>query len=369
MRISFLFGAKMMGPRPIDFANVWDSPRGLTGSEISWLMFAKEMKKRGHEVSLFGPDQAGTTKEWEGIPFNQPVELPDVTYAWIDPDLLRGCPPESLRVVNQQLNDWQYCQPGFGDWVDVITSPSQSHCDHMVPQTPVSPAKWEVLQNGCDPGQYEDGPRVPGRVIYGSCASRGLHLLLERWPEIKALAPEANLRIFYDIDNWINSVIQCQPDPEQVRRAHYIRARMPELEHLGVVKVGSTSRRQMAREFSQAMVLAYPCDPVRFTEGFSVTTMEACASGAVPVISSADSLGQIYGGSVAMVPAPPADHMDKFVLLVVNGLRNPEFRSAVVKSARACAALHTWPVLAERLEEILERRLFLKRNPGRFGPI
>lgn len=354
MRIAFLYGAQFLGGRPIDFTNVWDSPRGLTGSEISWLMFAKEMHRRGHDVGLHVWDPADT-KEWESIPLNRVRQLADVVYAWISPDLLTAVPKDALRVVNQQLNDWNYCHPGWDRYVDVITSPSRSHMEHMRSRTPAGMDKWEIVPNGCDPAQYS-GAKVPGRVVYASCASRGLHLLLERWPEVKERVPEAHLRIFYNVQGWIDTVLECRPDEHQVARAHYIRDVLPKLRAYGVELVGSTSRRRMAREFSEAMVLAYPCDPVVFTEGFSVTTMEACASGTVPVISSADSLGQIYEG-LPMVPAPPSKHMGDFVDHVVRGLTNPAWRAAVTSTARELASRHAWPVLAELLESILAKRL------------
>ena len=179
MKIGFLYGDKILYGRWIDFSHVWDSPRGLTGSELSCLCFAREMKRRGHDVSLFIHNDGGPS-EWDGVKLFRSDQIGmldssyDVAYSWNEPDLLRGMSRDTLKMVNQQLNDFNYAQAGFDEFVDVYTSPSESHKQyHMagggsMPHLRTTDSKWEVLSNGCDPDQYRDGPRIPGSVIYAS---------------------------------------------------------------------------------------------------------------------------------------------------------------------------------------------------------
>lgn len=334
MRLHFIYASKFLG-RPLDLANLYTSDRGLTGAELSFFEYARAMADRGHEVAV-------------GIGGRPGGAEPDVAISWMDPDMLQGYSPSTLRVVNQQLNDWAYCRPGFNSYVDVVTSPHPVHRDYMVPITEVLHSKWEVLPNGCDPSQYDDGPRVPGRVIYASCPSRGLHHVLAMWPEIRRQVPHAHLRIFYEVRRWIEGVLASPPDDEQVRRARLLNET---LDQPGVELVGPSSRERMAREFSEAEVLAYPVDTVRFTEGFSVTTMEACASGCVPVIRPVDVMGQLYYGM------PMAESVQVWAQLVVRALTDADFRARARERGREIAEQHTWPLLAERLEQILQRRL------------
>jgi glycosyltransferase involved in cell wall biosynthesis len=383
MRIAFLYGRFSIGQRPFDFDDLYGDPRGLTGSELSCLEYAKAMAVRGHAVTLL-VGQETAERELDGVAIRQLddpqiVKHCDVVYAWNEPNLLREVPPGPLRAVNQQLNDFGYCHPGWEEWADLVTSPSAHHLEFLRKQAPGVRA-WEVVPNGCDPGQYRTDRREPGRVIWASSADRGLHRLLEMWPDIKSAAPHATLKCFYNFrhehfDDYEQQGQNVHPDLLEIaQRKRYIRYAMGKLqgERWGVEHVGSVSRERMAREFEKAEVLAYPCDTIRYTEGFSVTTMEGCASGALPIITNVDALGQIYGGAVPMVATSFTQAISggatfvegfteksrrAFLDLVVRGLTDPEWRADQAAVCRMLAEQHAWPVLAERLECILQAAL------------
>jgi len=362
MRIAFLYGSFSLGQRPLDFDNLYTSPRGLTGSELSCVEYAQAMQRRGHEVMLL-VGQPQTANEWRGIQLRQ-LDNPklvaecDVVYAWNEPDLLRQVPAGPLRMANQQLNDFAYCQPGWEEHVDVVTSPSAHHLEFLKKQAPNVRA-WEVQPNGCDPTQYAQDKRIDGRVIWASSADRGLHRLLEMWPEIKRCVPHASLRCFYnfqaaDFDDYEATGPNVHPDLLEIaQRKRYIRYAMSKLAgpKWDVEHVGSVSRDRMRQEFEHAQVLAYPCDTIRYTEGFSVTTLEACASGCLPVITDIDALGDIYGGAAPMTEG--GLQRDAFVDLVTRGLTDAHWRAENVDKCRALAESCNWNTLAERLERVV----------------
>jgi glycosyltransferase involved in cell wall biosynthesis len=394
MRLAFLYGKFSLGQRPLDFDNLYTAPRGLTGSELSCIAYALAMKHRGHDVALI-VGQKMEPREWRGLnvfPLNDPriVDGCDAVLSWNEPDLFREISPGPLRVINQQLNDFGYCRPGWGEHVDIITSPAAHHMAFLQSQVGADKdrdgaPRWEVLPNGCDPTQYDLArERIPGRVIWASSADRGLHLLLEAWPEIKQRVPHASLRAFYnfqpaDFDEYEKGGPAIQPDLlELAQRKRYIQYAMGKLSGptWDVEHVGSVSRDRIRSEFEKSSVLAYPCDTIRYTEGFSVTTMEACASGCLPVITDIDSLGHIYGGAAPMVSmAWPFTLQDstnpalngksfaggftesvatEFVDLVVRGLTDDAWRAEQVTKCRALAERHAWPVLAQHLESIID---------------
>jgi len=358
------------------------------------------MHARGHDVALI-VGQKVEPCEWRGLkifPCSDPrlVDGCDAVLSWNEPNLFLETNPGPLRVVNQQLNDFGYCQPGWEQFVDVVTSPSAHHLEFLKKQAPGVP-HWEVLPNGCDPTQYDvQRARIPGRVIWASSADRGLHRLLEMWPEIKRRVPHASLRAFYnfqaaEFDEFEQSGPAIQPDLLEVaQRKRYIQYAMSRLAgpKWDVEHVGSVGRDRMRAEFEKSVVLAYPCDTIRYTEGFSVTTMEACASGCLPVITDIDSLGHIYGGAAPMVSMASiyelreATNVDKpgvrihegltpaakdvFIDLVVRGLTDDAWRAEHVAQCRALAERHSWPVLAARLEQILTTAL-AKRRPAAKG--
>lgn len=402
MRIAFAYGPFCLGGssgsdtvRGFNFSNMWGDPRGLTGSEISFFRIAQEMSKLGHDVHIFTFGHDGPPPpSWEGVhvhPFKELYapgvgEFFDAAYSWNEAEVLRPLPSSVLRLCNLQINDFVHCRPGFGDIVDVWTSPSESHRQMVLskPAHPIhlyqgdrpysyipDPDRWVVLTNGCDPSNYDrlydsGVEKVPGRVIWGSSPDRGLHWLLQEWPKIRRAAPHAHLKVFYKVMKWADNII-AHPfgDPtimEQIRRAYYIKEALRRLAPLGVELVDSVSRREIDRQMAEAEVLAYSCDPVSWTEGFSVTLMEGCAAGSFPVTTAVDALPEIYGGHIPMVPVPVSEHMSEFSDLVIRGLTDPAYREEVNGRARALALQYSWDTLAARLEAILADRLMRKRG-------
>lgn len=386
MRIAFLYGRFSIGNRPLDFDNLYTSPRGLTGSELSCIEYAQAMRDRGHEVTLV-VGQPMLPREWEGITVCQLdnpkiVDEHDAVCSWNEPNLFFEASDKPLRLVNQQLNDFGYCRPGWEEKVDVVTSPSGHHLEFLKQQRRPefggcyadTVKAWDVLPNGCDPALYEERARIPGRVIWASSADRGLHRLLEAWPAIKHRVPNASLRAFYnftanDFDELEALGPNIGPDLLEIaQRKRYIRHAMAKLAGptWDVEHVGSISRDRMAREWEQSSVLGYPCDTIRYTEGFSVTTMEACASGCLPVITDIDSLGHIYGEAVPMVRLDggglTGEKLREFVDLVVRGLVDETWRKERAEACQAFAKRFAWPALAARLEAIVEEGIDRKRG-------
>jgi glycosyltransferase involved in cell wall biosynthesis len=370
MKIAFLFGAWSIGARPLDFNCLWSSPRGLTGSDLGVAITAKEMAKLGHDVSLFTVHGANKPDVWEGVKLYHIGEKDalitndfDAVISWSEPDILRNLPAKPVKVVCMMLNDFTYCQPGYDNAVDVWTAPCQMLIDHLVAKPDAPPRnKFVVLPLGCEPSWYSD-KRVPGRVIWASSADRGLHLLLQEWPKIKAAVPNADLRIFYNFN--YSSVEGMEPNSnnhphflELGHRARYMKETIKRLGPLGVEQMGSVSRDRIQEEMSLASVLAFPCDTVAWTEGFSVTALEAHASYTVPVIGDTDCLGSVYCNSGAlMIPRPVKQHMPVFVDHVVKALTDKAFADEVIAKCQVFAADHTWARQTQRLETIIKDRL------------
>lgn len=370
MRLAFLYGPFSTGSRHFDFDNLYASPRGLTGSELSCVEYAQAMVARGHDVRLLVGQPNFQEREWRGLrlgPLSNPSVVADcdAVFSWNEPNLLMDVSPRPLRMVNQQLNDFTYCNAGWERHVDVVTSPSAHHMAYLQTQAPAV-RSWAVLPNGCDPSMYRSVERIPGRVIWASSADRGLHILLEVWPAIKAMVPNASLRAYYNFQKADFDEYE-QPGPrvgtdllEIAQRKRYIEHAMRRLSDArwDVQHIGSVSRDRMREEFERAMVLGYPCDTIRYTEGFSVTTMEACASGCMPVITDIDSLGHIYGAAAPHVKLSGGRFGDEqraeFIQLVVRGLTDDAWRAEQVTKCRALAQEHAWSVLAARLESLIE---------------
>jgi hypothetical protein len=368
MKIAILLGAMSVGNRPLNFKNIWTNKRGLTGTDLSTIMIAKELQKIGNDVSLFTihtSDISIKQPDWENIKlyhYDERFNIDDSFDAIIsinEPDSLRGISSCAFKICWEFLNDFNFCQDGFDNFVDLWLSPSQMLLDYLVDLGNLNKNKWKVLPLGCDPTLYED-KRIPGRVIWTSSADRGLHWLLQEWPKIKSAVPYATLKVFYhfDFDHLIN-LEPHQPGAapriiEMAQRLRYIRENIKKLKPLGVEHVGSVSRVDLAKEISEASVFAYCTDTVSFSEGFSVSTLENLAGFTVPIVTDVDCLGSVYKDSGAIIiNSPVRDNLDKFVQAIIMGLTNKKFANEVIDKCRIFAYKHSWSKIALKMQNII----------------
>ena len=389
LKIAFLYAPVAFGQHraPLDFDDLEGGKAGLTGTDLVCLYYAKELAALGHEVTLYCHAVGEEGASYDGV---QVLDFSawdigskgvawDAVIATSNPNALREAPAGALRVVNRQvasfgIDSFEYETAGFDAFVDLYLVPSETAKAHVAGPLPeAARAKFRVLPNGCYPEQFRGAlkQKVPGRVAYTSSPDRGLHLLLQVWPEIRAAVPNAELRIYYQsLETWL--AYHCDPskrfggpvDHECTRRALYIRHALRRLEGHGVTRVGGVSHRQLVKELCEAEVFAYPCAPLAFTETFSVATLEACAAGAFPVISSADCLEEVHGNAAAVVRHPVGERMDSFRTLVVGALQSQELRLKVADIGAEHARRHDWRVLAKRLEGYLVEGVAAKRAPA-----
>lgn len=399
MKIELLFGHWSLSFRKtLDFASLWTDPRGLTGSELGCVRIAAELAKAGHEVTI---RTVSNDQSWEGCriaSIDQPIDPCDAVISINEPDLLRGAPEGAFRVCAFWLNDVSFCKTGFHEYVDLFCSPSAGHLDQMMTNPrwrhvevrqeypegkskyDPDPAKWSIVPLGCDPERYEgivshmDGVpytaiairKIPGRVVYCSSPDRGLHWLMQEWPKIKAAVPHATLHVFYHLERWLRAFDQTPffpPIEGQRARALYVEEalrRFADRGGLGVTLRDSVSRETIEREMAEAEVLAYPCQTVAWSEGFSCTLLEGCAARACPITTDCDALGGIYGDVLPLTNILTTDGPGEWVPTwsnaVIRALTDEPWRNEVNNRAEEFARGLTWKRTAARILEEIEKR-------------
>jgi glycosyltransferase involved in cell wall biosynthesis len=362
MKIAVIYPSVSMG-RPLNVSTLLTDTRGLTGSEGTAVGYAVGLASRGHEVTLF--TNVTAAQSYKGVAFlhdshwePEQADAFDAVISFMNAAPLINCNPKPFRIFNMQCGDFGGQPVGWEDHVDLLCALSHKHAEVMRPTTALPAEKWRVMANGVDTDAFKPGTKIPGRCIWASSHDRGLHHVLEAWPEVRAAVPHAELHVFYDI-NGLERFAKMGPTDvpflaELQRRSVYEIEMMRRLKNHGVFLGGSVSRERMQAEMAQAEVLAYPSDSVRYCETFGCTVLEAMSAGCVPVLCFADSFSELWESrGCPGVAWPYEPRRDEYVARLINAVRHPQKWAT---DLRASAHDFAWPGLVEKLERCLVTR-------------
>lgn len=339
--------------------DLYKGDRQVGGGETAMISVSRELAKLGHDVTVFY--DVKEFGRYSGVHY-MPTELYvpmitryhcDVLVGWDASFAFRFCDHADKRVLAFQLND---SQVGVYDWtIDHYFHPSKWHQDRFKVLYPeISSEKcFSKMTNGIDFDRYifpETPKREPHRIIYSSSPDRGLHHLLQMWPRIREQVPDAELHVFYEIDKWIATLMQLEQQGYPVNtleRGHIVqsfRASPPE----GVTFHGGVGQGVLSREQLKSAVLAYPCDPVQPTEGFSMTILEGITAGCQVVTTDADALPELWGNAPGVTILPNPVDQDLWVKVLVDKLRTEQPTLSLNVKAD-----YSWASIARRWEEVL----------------
>jgi glycosyltransferase involved in cell wall biosynthesis len=193
---------------------------------------------------------------------------------------------------------------------------------------------------------------VPYRCAYLSSPDRGLHWLLSIWPEIRYAFPMAELHVFYEIEQWFKNTRILYNDVGM--RARYVASRLETLgKNHGVILRGAVAPAVLQDELARCDLMLYPCDTVSFTEGFGVSVMDACAVGAVPIITDCDAFGEVYRESgVYMVDRTGRAWVDHYRDAVLEVMETRDTLQPRRTSVQEFSKQFRWPEIAKRWEPL-----------------
>ena len=339
-----------------------DLKRGqIAGGETAMIRAGQEIAALGHEVHIVTWSTPGKHRgvTWHDNPRFWDLALDggpwDVIVVWGEPSplavlLASGAIAGTLRVCAQQCNGFR-SPDGAQGYVDLYVSPSMTHARMLSSRYGIPIEKFAVIPNAIEPSRYKllgKAPRHPFDVYHASSPDRGLHHLLELWPEIKKAEPWAELHVYYEITRFLREIAHAHP--VMLDLAQRLEQAMDRVTYgWGVTFHGACAQQVVADRACTAGVMVYPCDPVIFTEGFGTAVLEAYVAGAVPITTDADAFPEVYGGLFPLIPQ--GEIRERLVGEVLKGMEVARKRVEAgkagwafdtVEEARALQEAHSW---------------------------
>jgi glycosyltransferase involved in cell wall biosynthesis len=369
MRITFI------DQMPWDYVVETPRVKPLGGSQSALCYLAEELVRLGHEVTLLN----GTTTPGvcRGVKCLRLDQVPIVNYAGDDFVIVLNV---AISGVAQQIRSagartgvlvlWSqhnHDQPAVKDlaersnhdsWDEYVLV-SEWQARGYTEAFGLDPRRIKILGNAIAPafenlfpetGSVAAEKRWPPVLCYTSTPFRGLDVLLEAFPRIRAAIPGTRLRVFSSM-----SVYGFPPEKDKYA-ALYDRCRATD----GVEYVGSVSQTELARELRQATCLAYPNT---FAEGFCISVLEAMAAGCLVISSDLGALRDTTAGfGHLLVPHPDkethARQYADFAVRVLNHFRSSEREQRrLAEQVAAVNRTGTWSARAREWEAWLASRL------------
>ncbi len=357
---------------------------GMGGSETMAWELARRLRGLGHRVRVFADCSPELEGVFDGVEWLQSSKYVgatcDVLIAERRPDAVDDAAQLTSRANVLHIHD-VHCGDGLTQQralrIDRILALSQWHKRYLLqtysrangapyPIASLHPDDVHVTRNGIDFARFDaDAPRNPKRVVYSSSPDRGLTTLLEMWPAILADEPEAELHVYYGLGGWEAS-IGANPaynDSHPFLSATALRRLKHQLRTVPRVTMhGRINQVELAREFLQSGVLAYPS---WFSETSMIGAMEAQAAGLYIVTTPIAALNETVGDRGVRVPggwdtndgATMAERKE-FVDAVVKAIRGegqPRTRSELQDYARENFSLDALAAEWDReLRELVE---------------
>ena len=291
---------------------------GIGGSELAAMHVAAGLARLGHEVEIAGQVFPG---KWQGVTFTDYGE-----YRLLDPGKCE--PPKTIEcdvfVSSRSLPALRLLQPrsrlsvlwmhdihvgqdpqGLLGEYDIILNLSEWARETAQRYYPTVPKKkFLVTRNGIDTGLFRGSPVKDGcRAVYSSSPDRGLDKLLDYWPAIRKMRPDAELHVYYGFDTW-ERMAEVHSDKIARLQIEIFRTRLARMEEQGVVSHGRVGQEELARAWMGASLWLYPTS---FSETACITAMEAQAAGAWPITSSLAALRETVRQGILIDPPNTRD--------------------------------------------------------------
>ena len=241
---------------------------------------------------------------------------------------------------------------------DIILNPSSWASETAQRYYPDVPrGRFVVTRNGIDTALFAGPVEKTGcRAVYSSSPDRGLDKLLDWWPAIREMRPDAELHVYYGFDTW-ERMADLRRDRIAKLQIGIFRTRLERMREQGVVAHGRVGQGELARAWMGASLWLYPTS---FSETSCITAMEAQAVMAWPITSRLAALRETVRHGVLIEP-PNIRHgyREEFLGHVRSFLEGDSVDRLVRQQIGRDWALDEldWKGVAEQWEHLFEERM------------
>ncbi|MEK7222749.1 MAG: glycosyltransferase family 4 protein, partial [Pseudomonadota bacterium] len=359
---------------PVNWDYVIDTPRlrSLGGSQSGLCYLAEELVKLGHDVTLL--NQTQTPRRSRGVNCFNFAPIPRTEYAYFDAIIILNSGSQDLaRQIRSGTQGRTriilWCQhnadqpavkdltdPAAHDAWDAFVYVSEWQAEGYRHAFGIKPERTTIIGNAISPAFENLYPRPdtiasqkpwPPVLCYTSTPFRGLDVLLEAFPRIRAAIPGTTLKVYSSMN------VYGIPAEQDTYAPLYERCRATE----GIEYIGSLPQPALAQELKNATCLAYPNT---FAEGYCISVLEAMAAGCIVITSDLGALRTTTAGFGHLLVPPPdkIEHATQFVDLTVRVLNQSrsspvEHAQRLEKQVRHVAQTGTWAMRAREWHEWL----------------
>ena len=349
---------------------------GTGGSEAAAVYLSRELARLGHEVEVAGEVTPG---EWRGVRYVDFLEYLeggiysvgtrpedrapplrkmecDVFVSSRDlraADALR--PDARLRVLwshDVHSGPDHYNFMGGYDVVLCLSDWALNLARRFYPHVP--PEKFVRTRNGIDASLYREAPCREGfQVVYSSSPDRGLDKLLDYWPAVREVRPEAELHVYYGFDTW-EKMAERNRDAVAAASIQVFRTRLQNMAEQGVTSHGRVGQAELAAAWLRASAWLYPTN---FCETSCITAMEAQAAGVPCVCTRLAALPETAKFAALVDPPNTRVGYREDFMRRVTFLARGDFREAAVAGREWALAELGWDGVARQWDELFRARL------------
>lgn len=327
--------------------------KGLGGRESALVHLSENWAKQGHEVINFVNSEESEKFEYKnGTSYYVPTKdiVPycknfgaDVLISWEEagiadvPEIVDNV---KLKVIEMQVAhlDTDRDTDSRTDYYAVLSNWAGAFLREQNPF--ISEDKVVVFPNCVDLNRFNPELAQTSRFgkpefFYSSSPDRGLVNLLRMWPKILQEWPDAKLHVAYGIEKWV----------EAVKWSHNIWSELAlaveeGIKQDGIIYHGKIGQNELAEIQQNCSAMLYPCETLSPTETGCISVVEACAAGAIPLITDCDCLGTEFGHFAPHVQLPFND--DQYIDLLKKIMTDEDYYNTCQSNAIEFSSTRSW---------------------------